>query len=260
VYGGSGCVEDVNGNGISDREEVPAASVSGADIVVFSRGTCFFSIKIESGQLAGYDAVIVGNSHVGSGNGAAPDAFLCGSQGHDFEITASGICIGHRAMHLLFNDEPNYTGPEAVDIPLGAIGADIFADAVFDGWGYVRLLDARTMEQIDAYAIDEALDPAFAFGFGALSVHEVAVDPFRDGLAYLSYYSGGLRVIRYSSRGLREVGHYIAEEGNNFWGVEVHRLPKGNRHRNKGPLILASDIDSGLWIFRYPDRDRDDDD
>jgi hypothetical protein len=116
----------------------------------------------------------------------------------------------------------------------------------------VRLLDTRTMRQIDTYAIEESLDPAFAQGFGDLSVHEVAVDPQRNGLAYLSYYSGGLRVINYNRNGIREVGRYIAEGGNNFWGVEVHRLP--GRGAGWGNLVLASDRDSGLWIFRYTGR------
>jgi len=73
----------------------------------------------------------------------------------------------------------------------------------------------------------------------------VAVDPKKEGLAYLSYYSGGLRVIEYGGDGITEVGAYIAEGGNNFWGVEHHVLPGGTE------LILASDRDTGLWIFDY---------
>jgi Tol biopolymer transport system component len=80
----------------------------------------------------------------------------------------------------------------------------------------------------------------------------VAVDPWRKDIAYLSYYSGGLRVIRYDEKtGITEVGAYISEQGNNFWGVEVHRLPKGTKGAGKETLILASDRDSGLWIFTY---------
>ncbi len=88
--------------------------------------------------------------------------------------------------------------------------------------------ETATMAELGTYAIDEALDPAFASGFGDLSVHEVAVDPKKKGLAYLSYYSGGLRVIEYGPNGISEVGAYIAEGGNNFWGVEYHLLPQGN--------------------------------
>jgi hypothetical protein len=229
----------------------PAGPEGQAKVVVLLRGTCFFSEKIEQAQLAGYDAVVIANHHAGAGGGDAPDAFLCGSQGHEFEPTIAAFCIGHRAFHLMFGQTPGYT--DAADAPaIGAVGASVSAKAQFDGWGYVHLLDARTMQQLDAYAIDEALDPAYAQGFGDLSVHEVAVDPWRKDIAYLSYYSGGLRVIRYDEKsGITEVGAYISEEGNNFWGVEAHRLPQGTKGAGKQTLILASDRDSGLWIFTY---------
>jgi hypothetical protein len=249
IYGGEGC---------PGGDPIPPASTltAGADeekIVVLLRGTCFFSEKVEQAQLAGYDAVIIANHHAGSGDGAAPDASLCGSQGHEFTPEIAGICTGHRAFHLLFNQTPAYTDP--ADAPaIGTLGPTVLIRSEFDGWGYVRLLNAKTLAEIDAYAIDEAMDPAFATGFGDLSVHEVAVDRFRHGLAYLSYYAGGFRVVKYSPRRLWEVGHYIHEDGNNFWGVQVHRL----RHRVQGlrgpTLILASDRDSGLWIFQYTGR------
>jgi hypothetical protein len=59
-------------------------------------------------------------------------------------------------------------------------------------------------------------------------------------------------VIKYGGRGITEVGHYIHENGNNFWGVEAHRVV-GKKARNLSgkTLILASDRDSGLWIFQY---------
>jgi hypothetical protein len=225
---------------------------------------CFFSIKIESGQLAGYDAVIIGQSHNGSGLGANPDSFLCGGQGHEFDITASAVCTGHRAMHLLFNDTPEYapgesaTFPPGGDIlPIGRLGERVRAEAQFDGWGYVRLLDARTLQEIDAYAVPEGLNPNFAFNFGDLTVHEVAMDPSRN-LAYLSYYNAGLRVVKFGKKGLKEVGHFIDVGGNNFWGVEAYRPPDGDDDEG---LILASDRDFGLYVFRFTrDDDEDDDD
>jgi hypothetical protein len=51
-------------------------------------------------------------------------------------------------------------------------------------------------------------------------------------------------VVKFSRRGIQEVGAFIASGGNNFWGVQV--LPGGKR-----PLVMASDRDSGLWIFQY---------
>lgn len=55
--------------------------------------------------------------------------------------------------------------------------------------------DAATGVELDTFAIPEAMDPAFASGFGDLTVHEVATDPTDHSLRYLSYYSGGLRAV-----------------------------------------------------------------
>ncbi len=268
VFGGSGCVEDLNGNGVSDRAEVPASS-SGADIVVFSRGGCFFSDKIRSGEEAGYPVVAVGNSHGGTRNGLLPDAFICGSQGSPVLGTAAGICIGHRAMHLLFDDPPAYSPPEGYavggDLPaIGTPGRRLSArGGVFDGWGYVHLHDARSpgLPVLDTYAVAESKDPAYASGFGNLTVHEVKTDtrPGKD-LAYMSYYDAGLRVARFGPGGITEIGHFIAEGGNDFWGVypllpgRVGQSPgRGGDHAR--PLLLMSDRDSGLWILRYTGRE-----
>lgn len=249
VWGGTGCIADVNGNGVSDRAEVPAQSASGAGVVVFTRGNCNFSEKVDSGQIAGYSKVIIYQSHVGTRAGLTPNGFTCGAQGHAFTITASAICIGHRAAHLLFNDAPEYVGaPEGADMPaIGALGASVAAESTFDGWGTVHLLDANTLAQVDNFSIPEAIDPAYASGSGTMSVHEVATDK-EQNLAYLSWYDAGMRVVRFGSSGMEEVGHYIAPGGNDFWGVEAHRLPGDPTETT---YILGSDRDSGLWIFTY---------
>lgn len=239
VWGGSGC----------DRTEVPSQASTGADVVVFTRGTCFFSTKVESGQLAGYDQVIIMQSHGGTRNGLTPNGFTCGGQGHAFTVTASAICIGHRAGHLLFNDTPEYTStPEGSDMPaLGTLGESVGATTTFDGWGTIHLLSGDTLQEIDNYSIPEAIDPAFASGSGTMSVHEVAMDK-SENLGYLSWYDAGMRVVRFGESGIEEVGHYIAPGGNDFWGVEAHRLPGDPTETT---YILGSDRDSGLWIFKY---------
>jgi hypothetical protein len=53
-------------------------------------------------------------------------------------------------------------------------------------------------------------------------------------------------VARFGPGGIEEVGHYIDANGNDFWGVEAHRLPGSEE-----TLAYLSDRDSGLWIFRY---------
>lgn len=249
VWGGTGCISDVDGNGTSDRSEVPSQSSTGAGVVVFTRGVCTFSEKVETGQLAGYSKVIIMQSHGGTRNGLTPNGFTCGSQGHVFTITASAICIGHRAGHLLFNDPPAYTStPEGSDMPaIGTLGASVGATTTFDGWGTIHLLDANTLQEVANYSIPEAIDPAFASGSGTMSVHEVAMNK-SENLAYLSWYDAGMRVVRFGPTGIEEVGHYIAEGGNDFWGVEAHRLPGDPTETT---YILGSDRDSGLWIFEY---------
>jgi hypothetical protein len=253
VWGGSGCIEDVDGNGTGDRAEVLAnhtRAQTGAEAIVFTRGVCFFSDKIRTGEEAGYEMVLTGQSHGGSRNGLLPDSFFCGGQGSPVLGTASAVCVGHRAMHNLFNDAPAYTGADLADMPAkGTIGAEFFAQGgVFDGWGYVHLLDANSLQEIDAYAVPEGLDPAFRTGFGSLSVHEVQTDPRpNSSLAYISYYDAGFRVIKFGKHGIREVGHFIDEGGNDFWGIEPIQLGKSQG----APLVPASDRDFGLYIFSY---------
>ncbi len=258
VYGGYGCPDDV--------ADIPPPSVLGSlasgeeAILVLQRGpvgdpthsqhgACFFSEKVESAQNAGYNAVIIVNHHTGAGGGAFPNATLCGGKGHDFVVTIPGVCLGHRAFHLLFNTAVNFTYPEAPAI--GTLGEDVNATGRFDGWGYVHLfsntLSGGKFPELDTYAIDEAHEPAFAFGSGDLTVHEVATDPQDASRAYLSYYAGGIRSLEIKCGGpkceLKEVGGYLDPNGNDFWGVEAFV-------RDGQTIILGSDRDSGLWIFR----------
>jgi hypothetical protein len=67
-----------------------------------------------------------------------------------------------------------------------------------------------------------------------------------DKLAYFSWYAGGFRVIDFTDPASpRAVGHYIDPAGNNFWGVALAEDQAGNR------IVLTSDRDFGLFIFRY---------
>ncbi|MBW3640951.1 MAG: hypothetical protein KY451_14060 [Actinobacteria bacterium] len=227
---------------------LPAAT-GGATIAVVERGGCTFTTKAGNVDAAGgyTGVVLVNNACTG-----IVTPFVKGA--------LPFVSVDRTTGFAIFGDAFDVATCEAGTpgtFTLGDTGAPVSAAAVFDGWGYTRLVDTATMTEIGAYAIDEALDPDFASGFGDLSVHEVAVDPKKKGLAYLSYYSGGLRVIEYGPNGIQEVGAFIAEGGNNFWGVEYHLLPQGNGQGKakagpaKNELILASDRDSGLWIFRY---------
>jgi hypothetical protein len=266
VFGGYGCPDDT--------AEIPNPSVLGTlapgeeKIIVFQRGpmsdpnhphdACFFSDKIRAGENAGYDVVIVANHHFGSEAGEFPDSFLCGAQGSPVLGTAAGLCVGHRFMHQAFGKPADYTVPYPSPAPNeptpGTLGPRIEAQSQYDGWGYARLISNST--EVGQFAIPETGDPAFAIGFGDLSVHEVEVprgDPDEGGtnvdddkLAYFSWYSGGFRVIDFTNPASPvEVGRYIDPAGNNFWGVALAEDQSGNR------IVLASDRDFGLFIFRY---------
>ncbi|MBD0282280.1 MAG: hypothetical protein ICV69_08830 [Thermoleophilaceae bacterium] len=274
VYGGYGCpqsTEDVpTADEVRARADVPDDATL---ILVLQRGpvedpsanyeACFFSEKVEFAQNLGYDAAIVANHHVGAQAGDAPDAQFCGSQGHEFTPTIPAVCIGHRAMHLLFGDEPDYSVPYSGTEPaIGTVGQQVTMRAAFDGWGYVHLFDAATGEELDTYAIDEAHDEEMAFGHGEFTVHEVATDPQNASLAYISYYSGGMRVVQIQCGGvpydpanppadtstceLVEVGGYLDPMGNDFWGVEAFVGDDGRTY------VLGSDMDYGLWVFVDP--------
>jgi len=267
VFGGYGC----------PGQTVPAASTLDSvtapgeeQIVMLERGpvsdpnnpieACFFSEKVEAAQNAGYDAAIIANHHVGaggdqSGNATNPDASLCGSQGHNFTVTIPGICIGHRLMHLMFDRDPDYTVPYPLGDPgdlepnVGEIATGkIDVTSFFSGWGGSRLLGGtNALTEIDQYYLPEASDPAFATGFGDIDVHEVATGRGPDAdLAYFAHYSGGIRVARFDATGISEVGAFIDEGGNDFWGVQLtDKFVGGDR------VVAYSDRDYGLYLAVY---------
>jgi hypothetical protein len=237
----------------------PAPDLPGDEIAVVERGVCFFTEKVAAVLAAGgYEAVVIMNRE-------GPDA-CTGVFTPDVEGDIPTILIGRDAGFALFDVPFDLAAcvddnPQQSTIPIGTVGDQITGvEAQFDGWGYVHLFGvsigatSATLTELDTYAIPEAMDPAFAEGFGDLSVHEVATDPTDPDLAYLSYYAGGLRALRIVDGELVEVGGYIdpvggvtEAGGNNFWGVEVWTHPETGEE-----YILASDRDSGLWIFQDP--------
>lgn len=223
----------------------PLEAVEGG-IALIERGTCAFQVKLDNITAAGYDSGIVFNS-------AAPgcEGFInMLAEDEETEFVFVQRSTGLRLLGVATEGDAACTTAS----PAGAESASVDISAVFDGWGYVRMFrtdftgkpgTAGSIRQVDTYALPESQDRAYAEGFGDLSVHEVAMDP-REGrsLAYLSYYSGGVRVLDYSKGKLREVGAFIDEGGSNVWGIEVHKMA-GKTY------LLASDRDRGLYILKY---------
>jgi hypothetical protein len=223
TYLGFGCV----------TPETPPATEDGdpntEEIAVFQRGgpaeCAAFQTKADTAQALGYDGFIVFN------DAARGEALVT------MAVTSPlpGIFVGHSTGRNLFG---------GVVPAVGTRGEQVRASSRFDGWGYIHLFDAATLREIDTYAVPETKLEANASGSGTMSVHEVEFD-HNANLAYLAWYDAGFRVIRYGPGGIEEVGHFIDEGGNDFWGAEHTTTRRGQ------DIVLASDRDAGLYVFRY---------
>lgn len=219
-------------------------SPGGATFAVISRGTCTFTEKIAAVELAGYDAAIVVNREGADG---------CGPFGMSVDGGIPAFSIERSAGFGLFGvtgyDNADCLAGTSETIPgvvLGQTGDEVTLTSFFDGWGYVHLFrnNGGKLQELDTFAIPEAMNPGYAEGFGDLSVHEAATSPTVNNRIYFSYYSGGFRVLEIQNEKLVEVGHFIDVGGNDFWGVQV--FSQGGKE-----LVAASDMDFGLYIFEY---------
>jgi hypothetical protein len=233
TFVGRACVQ-------TSGDSVPAAPADDADpttedIAVIVRGVCSFEEKVNAVRAQGWAGWIVYN------NANRPDGD---------PLLTNGVVVSAGDLPGVFMRRqdalPGIFGiATGADPAVGTKGRDVTVATVFDGWGYAHLYrnEGGKMRQVSAWAIPKALDPRYATGFGALSIHEFAPDPV-ERLAYISYYSGGLRVVSYGEQGIKEVGAFIDQGGNDFWGVEFAHI-EGNDY------IVASDRDYGFYLFRY---------
>ncbi len=223
---------------------VPAGD--GTQIAIVERGVCAFTEKVTNVVAAGgYAAVLIFNR-------TASDA--CNQtlgMSVDGDIPTFGVAPrqqGYAIFDVEYDDAACLAGDgtKLAPIDVGALGDTLTFSSYFDGWGYVHLFRNQNgkMAELDTYAIPEAHDPAYASGFGDLSVHEVAASNQVANRLYFSYYAGGFRVAEIEGDEIVEKGHYIDASGNNFWGVQV--FEQGGTE-----YVAASDRDHGLWIFEY---------
>lgn len=216
VLFGRACNGDPNpGNG--DAISTP----SGQQIALVERGLCTFSEKLANVEAAGgYEGAIVFNRQ---GSDGCSDLLTMAVQG-GIPALFVGRDTGFDLMEVSGYDDPacraNAQPFPYSTVPIGTVGDFVDISAIFDGWGYVHLYanEAGKLVELDTYAVPEAHDPAYAQGFGDLSVHEVAVSQAQDDLLYFSYYAAGFRVARIEGNEIVEKGFFIGEGGNNFGG------------------------------------------
>jgi PA domain len=240
------------GRACTGNPAIPAGDPNAVDIAVVERGVCTFTEKVANVIAAGgYDAVLIFNR---VGSDACNQTTGMSVEG---DIPTFGVAPREQGF-AIFGVEGQYNdaaclaapaGSQLAPITVGATGDTLQFSSYFDGWGYVRLFrnGSGKMTELDTYAIPEAHDPAYATGFGDLSVHEAATSPTRDDLVYFSYYAAGFRVAKITDdEKLVEVGHFIDVGGNNFWGVQVFQ------HSGQ-EYVAASDRDYGCTSSATPE-------
>jgi hypothetical protein len=210
--GGEGCT-----TGEFDRAGLPG------EVALIQRGSCFFSEKAAAAQALGYAGFVVAN------DAARGDGLIAMSAGTDDVITIPGFFVGNSTGEIMKANE----------------GGLLDVEGVFDGYGYLRLLDVSdpgNIVELDQFATEGVLvNPPL---LGDRTMHNVVVD--QGTRAYISWYVEGMRVVDFAGDSLSEVAHFVAPEGSNFWGVYLYDHSDGNTY------VLGSDRNTGLWIFDTP--------
>jgi hypothetical protein len=139
-----------------------------------------------------------------------------------------------------------FVGQSTGEIMKGVPGGIVDVEAIFDGMGYLRLLDVTnpgSIIELDQFATENVFaNPPVA---GDTTMHNVVVD--EGTTAYISWYAEGMRVLDFSGDVLTETAHFVdTVDGSNFWGVYLYE------HSDGATYILGSDRSTGLWIFDTP--------
>ncbi|MGI9602858.1 MAG: PA domain-containing protein, partial [Acidimicrobiales bacterium] len=260
--GGEGCTVD----------EIPPAT--GSDqVALIQRGSCFFSVKAAHATTQGYAGYVVANNEAGG------DGVLTMAAGDlADQVTIPGAFVGFSTGELMkAGGSVSDFGPILFDgwgylrILNNAGSAMTVPDR---SPGPDPTIDVPQLHEIGYYAPAETLEnfnPDDPTEFGDLTMHNIEVDPRNQDLTptfdfgprmFVSWYSLGMRALEYrpghfhaNQRGegsyswnVHEVGRFIAEDGSNFWGVHVETAMIDGEEEQ---IILASDRNTGLWIFTF---------
>jgi hypothetical protein len=135
---------------------------------------------------------------------------------------------------------------------------DFYHSGIENAWGYQRIFDVSNPARprlLGRFATERSVpgrDRRIGRG-GFFSVHN---NVFVGDVEVVSWYSDGVRIVSLANpRRPREIGRFVpppARDPQRFW-----RAPNGARRfplvwgvHVSGGLVYASDINSGLWIFR----------
>jgi hypothetical protein len=260
----AGNVEYVGGDGCAS---VAFPTVAEPQVALIDRGDCAFSTKAFNAEVAGYEGYIIANN--------AGDGILNMSAGTADPVTIPGVFVGQSDGAAIKANQ----------------GLPVSTSSIFNGWGYLHVInntggivnvpvdgqasgnskDVAQMGELGYFAPAEAVEEGLGTNFGDLTMHNVEADPLTQDVTpsfesgprmFVSWYSLGMRALEYRpghyhanldgessySENVHEVGRFIAEDGSNFWGVHVDSADIGG---NPTQIILASDRNTGLWIFTF---------
>lgn len=270
--GGVGCLP----------EDVPPADADSEQIALIQRGVCAFATKAFNAQEAGYVGYVVANDE------ERGDALLAMGAGADGDlVTIPGTFVGYSTGEI-FKTEDGSTSIDSFTSEFDGWGylrvlnhTNAPLDVPDQSMGPDPKVSIPHMGEIGYYAPAEALEGELGgedfTEFGDLTMHNLEQDPttidvtptFDGGPRFfVSWYSLGMRAIEYRpghfhanlreegsySWNVHEVGRYIADDGSNFWGVHVDNVTINDQSQQ---IILASDRNTGLWIFTFGCENRD---
>lgn len=236
------------GLGCNTAPPPDAPTDGGQYIALVERGGCTFTEKAANIESRGYIGSIVFNRTGPSGGcGSVINPSVTANKPFFSVSRPTGLSIVDADAG--YDEAACQASSDSIPVPVGTVGDTVTMAATFDGWGYVHLFRNGNgkLQELDTYSVRQGMDPAYANGFGSLSVHEVAASAQSPHLVYLSYYDAGLRVISVKNGRITEVGHFVDAGGNDFWGVQLIR-------RAGGEYVLASDRDFGLYILKFTGR------
>jgi PA domain/LVIVD repeat len=230
VHVGQGCPPNTPGLPAGD----PYLNDPAGKIALIERGVCRFDNKIAWAQLNGAIGAIVYN------NAAGGEGLIL--MGGDVPVAQGSPDVIGTTVNIPGIFVQRSTG---LDLVNGTPPVTATAAAVFNGWGYMKIVDNSDPSnpvQVGTWRSPGSVDEARALE-GTFTIHNPEV---RGNQVFTSWYNEGFFVIDISNPSApRETGHWSgagAPAGAppvNIWSVVPH-----------SGLLLASDRSYGLYILK----------